>query len=351
LKVLVTGAAGFIGSNMVDRLLRDGHEVTGIDSLDPCIHDGPPDYRRREARYLWRDLRHWQADSECRATEAVIHLAASGGVQRAAREPAEIIDNNVRGTARLAEQARSCSNLRHFLVMSSFSVYGDAFSYRSPNGALIPAERRITDMEAGRFNVYCPDSGLPGNICPVDEGTQVRPRETYGASKAMQELCLADFAANSARAVQPLILRAFSVVGSGMRWDHAESTIIARLAGWLARGQAPTLFEDGQQIRDWVSVFDVTEAVSRVLSGLETASVINVCSGHPTTLREACRMLGEALSRLVEPLLPGTFRLGDMRDCLGNSSRFTELLGRQPSRLAEVMPMLGKDPTLTGMTA
>lgn len=351
MKVLVTGAAGFIGSYVVDRLLRDGHEVTGIDSLDPCIHDGPPDCSRNEARYLWQDLRHWRADSECRAAEAVIHLAASGGVQRAAREPAEIIDNNVRGTARLAEQARSWPNLRHFLLMSSFSVYGDAFSYRLPNGALIPAERRMTELEAGRFEVYCPDSGLPGTICPVDEGSPVRPRETYGASKAMQELCLADFAAHSARSVQPLILRASSVVGPGMRWDHAESTIIAKLACWLARGQAPTLFEDGQQIRDWVSVFDVSEAVSRILSGTETASVINVCSGHPTTLREACRLLGEELARPIEPKLPGTFRPGDMRDCLGDSSRFTELLGRPPSRLAEVMPMLGKDPTLTGMTA
>ncbi len=326
MKVLVTGGAGFIGSHVVDALREAGARVVCIDSLDPRVHHGPPAYLRSDVDYDFADLRHFAPDARFDDVEAVVHLAALGGVARAAREPANVVEANCAGTGRLVEVARRWGRLRRVVLASSFSVYGANYSYcctrcgRQGGGA-----RQASDLDAGRFEVRCATCGAIAEIQPITETAPPDPLETYGASKYMQELCFKGF-----HSCPVSILRLSSVYGPRLRLDDGEATIIARIAGWVRAGQRPKLFEDGRQIRDWIFVGDVVAAVLAALNGADAHPVTNVCSGIPTRLMEACERIAEAVGVDCPPEIIGGYRSGDMRHCLGDPSALRALLGRDP---------------------
>ncbi len=331
MKVLVTGAAGFIGSHVVDALRGRGDEVIGLDSLDPGVHHGPPAYLRSDVDYCFADLRYWRPDSRFDDLDAVVHLAALGGVSRAAREPANVIEANCGGTARLAEAARKWSRLQCMILASSFSIYGGNYPYKCIScGTQRDGKRQTADLEKGNYDVRCARCGSPAEIEPITETASPGPLETYGASKYMQELC---FRGLSGCRVQ--IFRFSSVYGQRLRMDDGEATIIARLAGWILSGQQPKLFEDGQQIRDWVYVGDVVAGILAVLAGARTAPIVNVCSGVPTRLADACQQIAHAVGLTSCPEIIGGYRPGDMRHCLGDASKFRQLIGRNPISLPE----------------
>jgi len=331
MKVLVTGAAGFIGSHVVDALCARGARVLGLDSLDPGVHAGPPAYLHRDAEYCWEDLRRCAWDARFSDVEAVVHLAALGGVARAARHPVNLIAANCLGTARLVEAARHFPKLRCIVHGSSFSVYGANYTHRCPScGTRRNAARSRADLERGEYEVLCAHCRRPTDIEPITESAPPGPLETYGASKYMQELCLCGFTR-----CPVFVLRFSSVYGRRLRLNDGEATIIARLAGWLGAGVSPTLFEDGRQIRDWVYVGDLVDAVVALLEGKPAPPVINVCSGVPVRLVEACHALAEALGVCCQPKIVGGFRPGDMRHCLGHAGRLAQLIGRKPLTLRE----------------
>jgi dTDP-L-rhamnose 4-epimerase len=326
MKILVTGGAGFIGSHVIDALRARGADTLCIDSLDAGVYHGVPDYLRRDVDYCFADLRDWQPDARYQDVEAIVHLAALGGVGRAAREPANILDANVRGTARLLEAARCWPQLRRIVHISSFSVYGANYTYQTPStGCTFYGHRRIEDLERGDYEVKDPETGETACIVPIDTSAAPNPLETYGASKYMQELCYRGFLHCPVTTV-----RFSSVYGDRLRLDDGEATIIARLAGWIRSGQRPKLYEDGKQIRDWVFVGDVVEAIVRIVEGAAAPPILNICSGVPTTLLEATEILQRVLEVECPAEVVGGYRPGDMRHCLGDAAPLTELLGRPP---------------------
>jgi dTDP-L-rhamnose 4-epimerase len=167
-------------------------------------------------------------------------------------------------------------------------------------------------------------------VLPITEDVAPSPLETYAASKYMQELCFRGFDNCPAT-----IFRFSSVYGPRLRLDDGEATIIAKLAGWIRGGVSPKLFEDGRQVRDWVHVGDVACAVEAVAAGAAPPPVVNVCSGVPTTLQEACAVLSGVMGVDVPPQIIGGYRPGDMRACLGDTTRLAALLGRAPRPFRE----------------
>lgn len=330
MNVVVTGGAGFIGSHVVDALAETGARVLCIDSLDPGVHHNAPAYLRADVEYCFADLRHWRPDERFADTEAVIHLAALGGVARAAREPGNLVAANAAGTARLAAAAQQWSRLRHFVQISSFSIYGAGYQYRCPScGHCQGAERHRAHLQEGRFEVVCTVCGGDGRVEPITTQATAQPLELYGASKYMQELCLRNL---DPRVCQ--ILRLSSVYGPRLRLDDGEATIIAKLAGAIRQGVQPRLFEDGRQLRDWVYVGDVVAAVLALLRQTGPA-LVNVCSGAGTSLLDACQMLRGLMGSKVEAVVEGGYRPGDMRHCIGDARTFAELLGRPPLTFGE----------------
>ena len=335
MKILVTGAAGFIASHVVDALVGRGHRVVGLDSLDAGVHQGPPAYLRKDVEYIFEDLREWKPDARTNDVEAVVHTAALGGVSRAAKEPANIVGANCYGTARLLEAARGWKKLRRIVHASSFSIYGTNYIFKCPKcGTTRDASRETKDLDRGQFEVMCRKCGVPADVQPITEAAPPAPLETYGASKFMQELCFRGF-----DAAPVTLLRFSSVYGKRLRLDDGEATIIAKLAGWIRSGVRPKLYEDGKQIRDWVYVGDLVDAVVAVLDGKPAPAVINVCSGTPVTLVGACETLARAIGTSCQPEIVGGFRPGDMRHCLGDATNFAKLIGRKPRTLAEGAPL------------
>jgi dTDP-L-rhamnose 4-epimerase len=331
----VTGGAGFIGSHIVDALCARGDEVVVLDSLDPGVHHGPPEYLRDDVDYCFADLRWWRPDDRFREVEGIVHLAALGGVSRAARELENVVSANVAGTARLVEQAAGWPVLRAIVHASSFSVYGANYRYRCPAcGLERDGARRSDALEAGRYEVLCERCGHEAEIVPITEDATPQPLEAYGASKYMQELCYRGFDRCPVH-----IMRFSSVYGPRLRLDDGEATIIARIAGWIRAGQRPTLLEDGRQIRDWVHVSDVVAAALSLLRSEGPSRLVNVCSGTPTRLVEACERIADVLGVDCEPEIRGGFRPGDMRHCLGDPGRLRGLIGRDPVPFREGAPL------------
>jgi dTDP-L-rhamnose 4-epimerase len=331
MKVLITGGAGFIGSHIVDACAERGLEVVCVDSLDPAVHPKQPGYLRSDVEYRFVDLRDWQPGACVDDVEAIVHLAALGGVTRASREPVNVIDANCRGTARLVEYASGLPKLKHVIVAGSFSVYGSNYEYACPHcGVRSNAARHESDLAEGRYEVYCPKCSAECEIIPITETATPSPLETYGASKYMQELCFRGF--NQAPVT---VLRFSSVYGDRLRLDDGEATIIARLAGWIRSGEQPLLFEDGRQMRDWVYVGDIVAAVLALLTGTPAPPIVNVCSGVPTRLTEACEYIAAAYGRSCVPRIMGGYRNGDMRHCLGDPGTLRKLIGRDPVRFKD----------------
>src|SRR5262249_9556610 len=147
-------------------------------------------YLRSDVDYRFVDLRYWQPDASDREIEVVVHLAALGGVSRAAREPVNILDANCRGTARLAAATRNWPGLRKIILGSSFSVYGANYAYRCKScGAEASGERDPERLDRGQFEVICRRCDAEMAILPITEEATPSPLETYGVSKYMQELC------------------------------------------------------------------------------------------------------------------------------------------------------------------
>jgi dTDP-L-rhamnose 4-epimerase len=282
-------------------------------------------------QYVFSDLRYWRPGREIEGVDAVVHLAALGGVGRAAMEPGNVLDANVGGTARIIDVIRSTKSVKKVCLASSFSVYGSNYAYKLPSGGFISGERRIADLQAGNFEVFDPGTGEIATIVPITTAAVPDPLEWYGASKYMQELCF-----RGLQSADLTIFRFSSVYGSRLRLDDGEATIIAKLAGWIRSGTSPKLYEDGRQIRDWVFVSDIADAVLAVLSGKATKPVVNVCSGIPTTLLEACEVLNHVFGTSVMPKVVGGHRQGDMRHCLGDPAELAALLGRPPRAFRDV---------------
>ncbi len=325
--VLVTGGAGFVGSHIVDNLRAHGHRVTVIDCFDREVHPVDPNYLREDVEYVRMDLRDLEFAASLRTVTVVVHLAARGGVARAARDPEIVWQGNVGGTLRLRHALEQyCPLLQLVVIAGSFSAYGDGYQYRCQDNTIISGARCSARLAAGIYDVWDVTANAPATIIPITEAAATDPKELYGQSKLGQERCFDGF--THARVV---ILRFSSVYGLRLRLNDGEATIIAKLLGLLQRGEVPEIFEDGRQSRDWVLVGDIVELVLRLVHGLEAPRLVNVCSGEPIALLEAYEILRASFGSNVQANIVGGYRSGDMRHCVGNPALFTALLGRSPT--------------------
>ena len=311
---------------MLRELLTRGHEVRVLDSLRPDVHATPQPLDGAELRVA--DVRDAHAlDGALGGVDGVIHLAAKVGLGVDVGDMPDYAGSNDTGTAELlAAMARA--GIRRLTLASSMVVYGEGVGHCAAHGAVRPGPRLEQALAVGQFEPPCPVCGKPLGTALVDENAPLDPRNAYATSKLAQEF----YAANWARAGGGSVaaLRYHNVYGPGMPRDTPYAGVAAIFTSALRKGEAPQVFEDGRQRRDFVHVRDVAAAtVLACEAHTDGVRAFNVGSGTPRTVGEMAEALAEALAG-PRPVVTGRYRLGDVRHITADSSRLKRELGWQP---------------------
>src|SRR5216684_1845845 len=326
MRILVTGAAGFIGSHAVDVMRAAGHDVQGLYSLTPAVHAGRPDYLPDNFDLAVGDVRDPDAVRRAVAgADVVCHQAALVGLGVNLADLPAYSDVNVTGTAVLLE-AMGRSGVPRLVLASSMVVYGEG-AYDCPgHGRVRPAPRDVSDLEAGRFEPRCPRCSAPLTVATVTEDAPLDPRNAYAASKLAQEHLAATWARMTGGSA--VALRYHNVYGPRMPRDTPYSGVAAIFRSALEGGRAPEVFEDGGQRRDFVHVRDVAQANLRALGAGDpgTVQAFNVASGEPHTVGQMAEALAASFGG-PPPVVTGKFRLGDVRHIVASPAAAERGLG------------------------
>jgi dTDP-L-rhamnose 4-epimerase len=327
MRVLVTGGAGFIGSQVVAALAARGHDPVVLDALLPAAHPVPPPLP--DARLIHGDVRdRAMVAYALRGVDAVCHQAAMVGLGKDFTDAPEYVGCNDLGTAVLLT-AMADAGVPDLVLAGSMVVYGEG-RYDCPrHGRVRPGPRAADDLTAGRFEPTCPECGAELESGLVDEDTPLDPRNVYATTKLAQEHLAAAWARTTDGRV--VSLRYHNVYGPGMPRDTSYAGVASFFRSALERGEAPRVFEDGRQRRDFVHVRDVADANVIALEAVRgrtpgVLSAYNTGSGTPHTVGEMAAALAEAHGGPA-PRVTGEFRLGDVRHITADSRRLSAELG------------------------
>ena len=334
-QILITGGAGFVGSHLADGLLRAGYRVRVLDELTPQVHPGGkrPAYLSTDVELIVGDVRDPNILREAlRGVDVIYHFAATVGVGQSMYEIARYMSVNTQGTAELLQAILDSQiSLSKLIVASSMSIYGEGRYQCSQCGhPATPPVRPVAQLRAGTWDLHC--TLCQGRLAPIPTGEE-KPSEInsmYALSKRDQEeLCMIY---GRTYGLPVTALRFFNIYGTRQALSNPYTGVAAIFASRLLNGQAPLVFEDGEQMRDFVSVHDVVRAnLLAMESSAADGQVLNVGCGTPISIRRVAQLLGNALGSTIEPVITGKYRAGDIRHCYADISRARDLMGYQPT--------------------
>lgn len=327
MQLLVTGGAGFIGRHVLDAAQHAGHSVRVLDSLREDVHTEHPDLPGIDVTVA--DVRDPSAVREALAgVDVVIHLAAKVGLGVALSDLPDYASSNDLGTAQLLTSMAD-AGVNRLVLASSMVVYGEGHGTCPEHGETSGRPRRETDLRSGQFEPTCEQCSQPLVPALVTEDARMDPRNSYAVSKVAQELYASSWARETGASVAAL--RFHNVYGPGMPANTPYAGVAAIFTSALNQGNAPRVFEDGAQRRDFVHVRDIARAVltaaERHTSGART---FNVGSGTPRTVGDIAAGLAEVMHGPA-PIVTGQFRLGDVRHITADSHRIRAELGWTPA--------------------
>ncbi|WP_213813704.1 NAD(P)-dependent oxidoreductase [Glaciihabitans sp. dw_435] len=330
LKLLITGGAGFIGGTIVSAALDRGWSVRVLDSLRPDVHGGEPTIDPR-VDFIRGDVRDPDAVAAALdGIEVVCHQAAKVGLGVDFADAPDYVSSNDLGTAVLLA-GMSAAGTARLVVASSMVVYGEG-AYRGASGPTRPAPRVVADLDAGRFDPL-DEQGNPLVSELIDEDAPLDPRNVYAITKLSQEYLSTNWARNTGGTAAAL--RYHNVYGPGMPQNTPYAGVASLFRSSLERGEAPRVFEDGGQRRDFVHVRDVASANIAAIEWTARADAgafraFNVGSGDIHTIGELAEQLSLHTGGL-DPITTGEYRLGDVRHITASSARLKTELGWSPS--------------------
>lgn len=338
MKILVTGGAGFIGSNLVLRLSSEGHEVTVLDNLSPQIHGDNPKHTSplyasiaNKVRFIHGTICDRTALFEClKGQDAVVHLAAETGTGQSMYEICRYVDVNVGGTALLLELLSKFNhNVKRVVVASSRAIYGEG-KYRNIDGTVVyPEARKLEDLSSGKFDLYCPLTGSELELLATDEESKIQPSSIYGITKQNQEQMVMTVC--PILNIEPVALRYQNVYGPGQSLKNPYTGILSIFSTSIMNNNPINIFEDGRESRDFVFIDDVVDATYFSLFRREAAGqVFGIGSGTPTDVLTVANALLSHYRRDVPIRVTGEFRVGDIRHNYADLTKARALLGFEP---------------------
>lgn len=337
-RVLVTGGAGFVGSHTADALLEAGYEVRIFDNLNPQVHqDGKFTYIPKDAEFVLGDMRdQGQVNAAVTNADVIFHLAAAVGVGQSMYQISEYTAINNLGTANLLQAVLNTrSTPEKIVVASSMSIYGEGSYFCSNCGEVSPSARPLAQMKDKQWETLCPRCEEALVPTPTREDKPLQCTSIYALSKKDQEEMALLFGATYQ--IPVVALRYFNIYGTRQSLSNPYTGVAAIFASRLMNGNAPIIFEDGRQLRDFVSVHDIVQAnlLAMKTSGADGRAV-NIGSGQPVTISEVAEELEQSLAVNVPLTVTGKYRAGDIRHCFADITTAKELLGYRPkTRLKE----------------
>jgi len=335
--ILITGGAGFIGSNLALSLVKKGHNVSVLDNLSPQIHGENPD----ETSPLYNSIKHkvnfikgsvtskadWKA--ALKDQEVVVHFAAETGTGQSMYCIEKYTEVNILGTALLLDiLANSKHQVSKIVIASSRSIYGEG-KYEHPDlGFVYPNHRNEKDMLAKDFEVkYKGASDL--KLMATDEESKIHPSSVYGITKQNQEQMIMTVCPTLA--IAPVAFRYQNVYGPGQSLSNPYTGILSIFSTQIRNGNGIQIFEDGKETRDFVYIDDVVRAT---IMGIEkeeaNGEIFNVGTGVATDVLSVANSLIEAYGIEVPVHISSRFRLGDIRHNFADMSKIKQYLDFEP---------------------
>ena len=335
--ILVTGGAGFIGSHLVDALIREGHRVRVLDSLEPQVHgvlraQGKlPEYCNPHAEYLIGDVRDRALlERALEGIDVVFHEAAAVGVGQSMYEIEKYVGMNTHATAVLLDVlANRRARTRKLIVASSMSIYGEGAYQCERDGRVFPRLRSNDQLTQRDWEMRCPACGQIAQPIPTDEEKPLYSTSIYAISKRDQEeMCLC---IGRAYHIPTVALRYFNVYGTRQALSNPYTGVAAIFSSRLLNDHVPLIFEDGLQSRDFVHVSDIVQAnLLAMKCDAANYDYFNVGTGHPITVHDVAIVLSHALGKEIAPQIVGKFRAGDIRHCVADIAKARRVLGYAP---------------------
>lgn len=332
-RILITGGAGFVGSHLADGLLRAGHSVRILDDLTAQVHpSGLPDYLNPGVEVFRGDVRDPNRVKEALdGIDVIYHFAATVGVGQSMYEISRYMSVNTQGTAELLQAILdSKAQIQKLVVASSMSIYGEGRYACSQCGKhCAPPVRSTAQLKAGQWDLHCHACGGVLAPLPTEEAKPSEINSIYALSKRDQEEMCLIFGRTYGLPVTAL--RFFNIYGTRQALSNPYTGVAAIFASRLLNGEAPLVFEDGEQMRDFVSVHDIVRA--NILAMEKPASngeVINIGCGKAITIKRVAQLLSDALGKKMTPIITHKYRAGDIRHCFADLTKARTLLGYEP---------------------
>lgn len=336
-KILITGGAGFIGSNLALKLIDKGYEITILDNLSEQIHGSDPENTsplynsiKNKVRFILgtvtsrEDLEKAIADQD-----AIVHYAAETGTGQSMYCIEKYTKVNVQGTALMLDILVNQKNqVKKVIIASSRSIYGEG-KYEHPElGLVYPSHRTENEMLAGDFEVKFHDN-QPLKLLPTSEDSKIHPSSVYGITKQNQEQMI--MAVCPTVNIAPVAFRYQNVYGPGQSLSNPYTGILSIFSNQIRNNDGIKIFEDGKESRDFVFIDDVVDAT---IAGLENdeanGEVFNVGTGVATDVMTVAKTLIDSYGIDVPVKITGNFRLGDIRHNFADLTKIKSRLGFEP---------------------
>ncbi|MDC3050234.1 NAD-dependent epimerase/dehydratase family protein [Flavobacteriales bacterium] len=335
--ILISGGAGFIGSNLALKLVKLGYKVTILDNLSPQIHSDEKEnsYLLRSVKdkvnFIHGDVRNrvdWQkaiADSSL-----IVHLAAETGTGQSMYQIEKYIQVNCVGTALMLDVLTNDShNIKKVIVASSRAIYGEGKYLSETMGEVYPNERSEYQMSNGVFDLICTNNKKILKHLATDEKSKIHPTSIYGISKSNQEQMV--LVACKSLGISAIALRYQNVYGPGQSLRNPYTGIISIFSTRILNNNHINIFEDGKESRDFIFIDDVVDATVLAIEDTKLQSCsLNVGSGVSTTVQEVAESLKTLFNSKVDIKITGNFRLGDIRHNRADISKIKKILGFSP---------------------
>ena len=332
--VLITGGAGFIGSNLALKLISKGYEITVLDNLSEQIHGNDSDLLKSiegKVKFIKGDVRN--ADDWEKALidqDIVVHLAAETGTGQSMYEVQKYVDVNINGTALFLDYLVNREHaVKKVIIASSRAVYGEGKYSCEKHGIIYPNERKENDLLKGEFEPKCPVCNTNLIVLPTDENSKIHPSSVYGITKQNQEQMVLNVCQSIN--IPAVAFRYQNVYGPGQSLKNPYTGILSIFSTQIKNGNDLNIFEDGLESRDFVFIDDVVDAT---ILGIEKEEadfeVFNVGSGKGTTVLEVAEFLKKYYQFDINIKISGNFRLGDIRHNVADLSKIENKLGFYP---------------------